>query len=138
MPTVGLATPLAQAGRPQRLELTARQKEIILSSAGELIRLTTFVQPPALSDATLGGAAQRIVSGVFVSLKRGKHLRSCCGMLGQPMSLVQALQDAAIRTAAEDARFPPVSPTELHYLNLEVWVLYNPEPVPARGEDRIG
>src|SRR5207244_8065756 len=88
-------------------------------------------------DPTLKGAAERFVSGVFVSLKRRGHLRSCTGMLGQPVPLKAALQDAAVRTAWEDMRFPPVSPTELPHLDLEVWLLYNPDPVQAKGEARL-
>jgi AmmeMemoRadiSam system protein B/AmmeMemoRadiSam system protein A len=76
------------------------------------------------------------VSGAFVSLKRGKHLRSCCGMLGQPVTLAAALQHATGRTVFEDTRFPPVSPTEIDHLDLEVWLLYSPTPVAARGEER--
>ncbi len=41
------------------------------------------------------------------------------------------------RTAREDVRFPPISPTELDHLDLEVWLLHNPQPVQARGEDRL-
>jgi AmmeMemoRadiSam system protein B len=58
-------------------------------------------------------------------------------MLGSPIRLGQALHDAAIRTAREDVRFPPISPTELPFLDVEVWLLYAPEPVAARGPDRI-
>jgi len=117
--------------------LTPTQKQLIVSAAGELIRATIFNESPRIADATLGGSADRIVSGIFVSLKRRKHLRSCCGLLGQPIPLIQALHSAATRTAVEDVRFPPVSPIELAHLDLEVWVLYNPEPVHARGEERI-
>ena len=84
-------------------------------------------------------AAVRVhtVAGTFVSLKRGGHLRSCCGLLGTPTPLAQALEQAAYRTAWEDVRFPPVSPAELDHLDLEVWLLYDPQPVPACGEERL-
>src|SRR5207237_10009991 len=80
---------------------------------------------------------EHIVSGSFVSLKRGKHLRSCCGgLLEPPVTLGKALQDAAYRTAVDDARFPPVSPTEFLHLQMEVWVLFNPLPMTVRGDER--
>ena len=46
--------------------------------------------------------------------------------------------EAAVRVMREDLRFPPVSPTELEHLELEVWLLHTPQTVQARGEDRLG
>src|SRR5205823_13763176 len=43
---------------------------------------------------------------------------------------------AAARTATEDGRLPAVSPAELGYLDLELWLLAAPHPIPARGEAR--
>jgi AmmeMemoRadiSam system protein B/AmmeMemoRadiSam system protein A len=137
MATAGItanATWLSSASRP---ELTPEQRELVLAAAGELTRAAVLGRSPTIPDPTLAGAADQVLSGAFVSLKRGKHLRSCCGMLGQPISLARAIQDAAYRTAREDMRFPAVSPTELPYLDLEVWLLYAPEPVELRGNDRI-
>jgi AmmeMemoRadiSam system protein B/AmmeMemoRadiSam system protein A len=76
------------------------------------------------------------VGGAYVSLKRGPHLRCCTGLLTQSVSLRAALEHAAFHTAREDVRFPPLSPTELPHLDLEVWLLHPPRPVQARGEDR--
>ncbi len=80
---------------------------------------------------------QRPVAGAFLSLKRGKHLRACCGLLGQPMALARALEHAAGQVAREDVRFPPISPSELAHLELEVWLLSNPQPVRVLGEERV-
>ena len=80
-----------------------------------------------------------MVSGTFVSLKRGKHLRGCCGGLQpQPVTLGSIIPDAVQRTVMEDPRFPPVSPTELPYLDVELWLLCNPRRVKVRGEERAG
>lgn len=137
MASVGVAPAAAQTPRPQRPDLTADQKRHIVRAAMELVRATAEGRASVLPDPTLAGAANRTVSGVFVSLKRRGHLRSCCGMLGQPLPLVRALHEAAVRTAWEDHRFPPVSTIELAYLDLEVWVLYNPEPVQVQGRARV-
>jgi AmmeMemoRadiSam system protein B/AmmeMemoRadiSam system protein A len=127
------------AGMPQtsRPQLTATQKDLIVAATAELVNATVLGRPPVLPDPRLSGASDAIVSGAFVSLKRHGTLRSCCGMLGQPLPLGLALQDATVRTAREDVRFPPVSPTELPYLDLEVWLLYAPQRVKAQGTDRI-
>jgi AmmeMemoRadiSam system protein B/AmmeMemoRadiSam system protein A len=123
---------------PQRPNFSDEQRQLILGAAGELIRASVLAQPATFADPTLGGAAGQKVAGAFVSLKRNGHLRSCCGGLqDQAMPLGRALQEAAVRTALEDVRFPPVSPCELEHLEMEVWVLYNPTPITHRGEERV-
>jgi AmmeMemoRadiSam system protein A len=56
--------------------------------------------------------------------------------MGQAVPLNQALEHAAYRAAKEDPRFPPISPTELEHLDMEVWLLWGLRPVEAKGEDR--
>jgi AmmeMemoRadiSam system protein B len=53
------------------------------------------------------------------------------------MLLSEALDRAADRAATDDPRFPPISPTELDQLDMHVWLLWGPQPVAARGEDRV-
>jgi AmmeMemoRadiSam system protein B/AmmeMemoRadiSam system protein A len=122
------------AAHPPQLDLTPAQRQQLHAEAARLLRETVTFGQPAAAEAT----ADFLVSGAFVSLKRGKHLRSCCGgLLDRPVPLHQAVADAVARTALEDIRFPPVSPVELPYLDMEVWVLYNPQRVQARGEERV-
>jgi AmmeMemoRadiSam system protein B/AmmeMemoRadiSam system protein A len=137
MATAEMTAP-PEARPVQRLQLTDAQKHLILRTVGELIAATITGRQPSFPDPTLDGLAGEPVAGAFVTLKRGKHLRSCTGGLhDRPIALGQALQDAAVRTALEDMRFPPVSPIELEHLDLEVWLLYNPQPVQVRGEERV-
>jgi AmmeMemoRadiSam system radical SAM enzyme/AmmeMemoRadiSam system protein B/AmmeMemoRadiSam system protein A len=112
--------------------LTAEQKRQITAATATLLRAAVAGAPAGPPDVP-----EHTVAGAFVSLKRGGHLRSCCGMLGAPTALAQALAQATFRTAWEDVRFPPISPAELEHLGLEVWLLYRPEAVPARGEERL-
>src|SRR5262249_2487717 len=83
------------------------------------------------------GAADFPVGGAYVTLKRQGHLRACCGSLGRPRRLIEALHHAAVTTALEDHRLPPISPTELAYVDLHVNLLRSLTPMPARGRDRI-
>ena len=94
-------------------------------------------RPVRLADATLCGAALQTIMGAFVSLKRRGRLRGCCGVFGVPTTLGDAISQAARRTATEDVRLPPVSPGELPYLHLEVWLLDGPKPVTSRGANRV-
>jgi AmmeMemoRadiSam system protein B/AmmeMemoRadiSam system protein A len=100
------------------------------------VRALATGERATFADPSLAGAADNMVSGVFVSLKRGSHLRACCGMLGQAVPLRTALVEAAVRSVHEDSRFPPVSPSEVEHLGLEVWLLHGPERVAASGADR--
>lgn len=132
--STGIARERTPTSRP---ELSDQQKSLVVSAAAELIRAAVLRRQPNFPDPTLAGASNVTLSGSFVSLKRAGHLRSCCGMLGDPIPLGAALQDAAQRTALEDIRFPPISPTELPHLDLEVWLLYQPERLTASGEERV-
>lgn len=118
------------------ISLTAHQEGLIHRAASEAVAAAVLRRPVRLADATLAGAAHQIVMGAFVSLKRRGRLRGCCGSFGSPTMLADAISQAARRTATEDPRLPPVSPTELPYLELEVWLLHNPTPVTSPAADR--
>ena len=49
---------------------------------------------------------------------------------------MSAIEFSAERTATEDVRLPPLSPSELEHLEVEVWLLQGLIPVQARGVDR--
>jgi AmmeMemoRadiSam system radical SAM enzyme/AmmeMemoRadiSam system protein B/AmmeMemoRadiSam system protein A len=119
-----------------RTELTIEQQQHLVAATRELVRGLAMGEQITLSPSALAGMGDHVVAGVFVSLKRGKHLRSCCGMMGKPIALLTALQEAATRTVFDDVRFPQVSPSELDHLDMEVWLLHSPEPVQATGLQR--
>lgn len=118
-------------------ELSDEVKQRLLRTTGELVRSLVAGQPFTFAKGALAGLEEMPLAGAFVSLKRGKHLRSCCGMLGEAIPLRTALSRAAMRTVSEDERFPPVSPSEVAFLNIELWLLHKPERVEARGEERV-
>jgi AmmeMemoRadiSam system radical SAM enzyme/AmmeMemoRadiSam system protein B/AmmeMemoRadiSam system protein A len=122
---------------PQQPELTEQQQQALLQAAGEYVKAASLGRQPALPDPDVAGLATHPVAGVFVSLKRNGKLRACCGSFGRTAPLRAALQEAAVRSATSDHRFPPVSPGELPFLDLEVWLLYAPEQVQERGADRV-
>ena len=120
-----------------RPTLTPEQETQIFRATGRRLAAVAQHQTPDSIAAALGEAATMPVYGAFVSLKRAGQLRSCCGFLGEHLPLAEAVDQAAMRTAKDDPRFPPVSPSELGHLDMEVWLLWAPEPVEAKGEDRI-
>ena len=87
--------------------------------------------------------------GVFVTLKKRRsskdpdwHLRGCIGHLQpgpkspqKPITLIEATRQAALNSALEDPRFPPVQADELDSLIVELSVLTLPEEIIV--EDRL-
>jgi uncharacterized protein len=65
-------------------------------------------------------------SGVFVTLNKEEMLRGCMGIPTPEKKLYQSLVDAAIASATEDPRFPPVRYEELGDITFEVTVLTPP------------
>jgi AmmeMemoRadiSam system radical SAM enzyme/AmmeMemoRadiSam system protein B/AmmeMemoRadiSam system protein A len=134
-------TPTPQAEAPtqaeRRPELTREQERQILRAAAEFVTAAIQGRAASLRDLSLAGSSEFPVAGAYVTLKRQAHLRACCGSLGRPRRLIEALHHAAFVTATEDHRLPPISPTELPYLDLHVNLLHRLEHVPARGRDRI-
>jgi AmmeMemoRadiSam system radical SAM enzyme/AmmeMemoRadiSam system protein B/AmmeMemoRadiSam system protein A len=118
-------------------EPTPEQKQAILSAAAEFVTAAIAGRPWTLADQSLSGTSELPVGGAYVTLKRQGHLRACCGSLGRPRRLIEALHHAAFTTALEDHRLPPISRTELPYLDLHVNLLHSLAPLPARGRDRI-
>jgi AmmeMemoRadiSam system radical SAM enzyme/AmmeMemoRadiSam system protein B/AmmeMemoRadiSam system protein A len=122
------------AGRPL---LSQEQERRVFQAAGQRVAATVEGRSAEPLRALLGEIADMPLYGSFVSLKRGGQLRACCGFLGLSVSLAEAVKCAAIRAAKDDPRFTPISPHELDSLDMEVWLLWGLEPVPARGRDRI-
>ncbi len=117
--------------------INAGQEQAILAAAAEFVSSALRGQPAQLTEPTLAGAADVPVIGAYVTLKRQGQLRACCGTLGQSRRLIEALFQAAVTTAREDHRLPPISLSELPYLDLSVNLLYGLERMQARGRDRI-
>jgi AmmeMemoRadiSam system protein B/AmmeMemoRadiSam system protein A len=126
------APPPAAPTRPNLRD--DQQRQLLTAVAGLLHDFATGA--PAAFPQALAEVGNVPLAGAFVSLKRGRHLRSCVGMLGQVVPLHQAVSRAAERSIWEDERFPPVSLSELAHLDLEIWLLHSPQRVPVRGEER--
>ncbi|MFZ5831927.1 MAG: AmmeMemoRadiSam system radical SAM enzyme [Planctomycetota bacterium] len=116
--------------------LSEADREAIVAAAARRVAATVRAEPCEPVEQVLGAAAETLLYGVFVTLKRGRKLRACCGFLGEPVELGEALRHAARRAATDDPRFPPISADELKELSIDVWLLWGLTPVTARGERR--
>lgn len=123
--------------RAPRPEFTPEQESVIFRAACRRVVAAVRREPTESTETALGEMAPLPVYGAFVTLKRDGRLRSCCGYIDLPTPLFKALDVAAVRAATDDPRFPPISPSELRHLDVDVWILWGPELVHARGEDRV-
>ncbi len=93
---------------------------LLLQTARETIgarlagRLPQF---PALPSAL------SVPCGAFVTLKVGGELRGCIGHITACQPLVDAVKDAALSSAFDDPRFPPLRPDEWPRVRIEISVL---------------
>ena len=127
--------------RPARGRCSSTEQEAtIFHAAGRRVTAAVRRQPAESTRRLLGEAADTPVYGAFVSLKRAGRLRSCCGHIESTVPLWKALDWAADRAATDDPRFPPITPAELNQLDMDVWILWGPEPVtrPGRGSRASG
>lgn len=113
------------------------QKAQVLSAASRFVADALLNRPASRDGLAPAGVVDAPVSGVYVTLKRRGHLRACCGSLGPPKPLAEALHDAAVHTARDDHRLPPISVTELPHLDLSVNLLFGLQAVRGRGRDRL-
>jgi AmmeMemoRadiSam system protein B/AmmeMemoRadiSam system protein A len=108
----------------------------LFDQAWNLVAEHLLRQPLRPVEAAFTSLAGLSISGLFVTLKRQGRLRACCGTLGERLTLASALEQAARRTASEDPRLPPVSPSELAFLTLDVTLLGRFETLPPLPTER--
>lgn len=118
-----------------RPNFTEEQKAAIFRAAGRKVACSVCRLANTITADDLAGAGEFPVYGAFVSLKRFGQLRACCGFLGENLFLADALDQAALRAAVEDFRFPVIQSRELHEMKMEVWILSGPERIVAKGPE---
>lgn len=65
------------------------------------------------------------------------ELRGCIGFIKPVLPLARVVIDAAISSATEDPRFPPMSIEELNTVVIEVSILSEPEFIKVKGYDVV-
>lgn len=76
--------------------------------------------------------------GIFVTLKKGKALRGCIGLIVGHKPLRESIGEMALAAAFDDPRFPPVTLKELGSLRVHVSLLTVPTSVESYQEIRPG
>lgn len=105
----------------ERGELNEQQQQILLRLARETIE--QYVRDRSVPEVPEGDPAFTRERAVFVTLHKHGQLRGCIGSLEATEPLAEAVRSSAVSAAAQDPRFPPVSPDEFDDLEIEVSVL---------------
>ena len=100
-----------------RFPLTAEQQQNLVTAVTVMLR-DAVAGRPVVCPPVLKEAGDQVVGGAFVTLKRGKHLRSCCGLLGQLVPLGKALEHA---TRPHRARMCVSRPSRQRNSLISIW-----------------
>ena len=117
--------------------LTGEERLILLQLARQAITEAVRGLPAAPLDAQNLPAALLQPGASFVTLTMGGELRGCIGALEAYQSLVEDVREHAIGAASQDYRFPPVDPSELDKLEIEISRLTSPEPLRYDTSDEL-
>ncbi|HUP79597.1 MAG TPA: AmmeMemoRadiSam system radical SAM enzyme, partial [Pirellula sp.] len=111
-----------------KLDELSEEQKLAIQRAAQRVVIATVCNRKLTNDwfNGLGDVGELHIMGMFTTLSRGSQLRGCCGFLGRPTKLRDAILSSAQRTAKEDMRMPAISAAELAYLNLDVSILASP------------
>ena len=101
--------------------LTESDQETLLQMARAA--LVDYVSSGKIPTIEEPGESLRQKCGAFVTLRRGKNLRGCIGVIEANAPLYQTVRQCAAWAGTSDPRFPPVMKGEVAGLNIEISVL---------------
>lgn len=111
--------------------LSEEEQQVLLELAEAAVEL--YVKEQMVFEPEVDRFAEfprlRESRGAFVTLKKQGQLRGCTGSLVGRAPLYLTVRDNAIKAAAEDPRFKPVTEEELAEITLSISVLDVPRPL---------
>ena len=115
--------------------LSDAQRHTLLTIARESIAATLERRSPLLPP--VDPALER-PAGAFVTLELGGMLRGCIGSIEAVAPLAKAVADNAVNAAFRDPRFPPLAPTELPHIHIEISVMSPLETIAGADDIEVG
>lgn len=108
-------------------QLTSEERAILLKLARQAME--SAVREVKLESLNLQSLPEplRQRGATFVTLTRKGELRGCIGALEPQTTLAEDVREHAIAAAQQDFRFPPVQPSELPEINIEISRLTIPQ-----------
>ncbi len=125
---------------PSGLEaLSGEDRRRLLEIAWDSIRSGLADRTPGRPDLAALPEPLARPAATFVTLHTRDDLRGCIGRLEASRPLAEDVAENAFAAAFQDPRFPPLQPSELEDLSLEISLLTPPDPmVFADEEDLLG
>lgn len=102
---------LSEAGKARLLQIARDTLE----------RIAQGQEPPTVEEVE--EAELLAMRGVFVTLRKGGHLRGCIGFAETNTPLFQTVMAATVASATRDPRFEPVTEEERADVRIEISVL---------------
>jgi AmmeMemoRadiSam system protein A len=123
------------ADLPPSSPTSAHDRQLLLRLAREAI--TAFV---AGRPAHIPGEAEilRRRGGAFVTLMKGRDLRGCIGHMEANEPLGTVVPRCAVAACSSDPRFPPLAPSELDSIDIEISLLGPTETISGPQEIVVG
>jgi AmmeMemoRadiSam system protein A len=106
----------------------------LLAMAREAIAAHVEGRAPAFDEA----AGLERPGGAFVTIHSQGELRGCIGHIEADRSLPRVVRECAVAACSADPRFPPVTPTELAGLDIELSLLGPMEPITSPDDFELG
>jgi len=107
--------------------LSADERSLLLKLARQALEAGVRGELPPPLDLQSLPVAVRQPGAAFVTLTWRGELRGCVGALEPYQPLAEDVREHAIAAALQDYRFPPVQPTELADIKIEVSRLTVPQ-----------
>jgi AmmeMemoRadiSam system protein A len=109
-------------------EFSKEERTVLLCLAHDSIASALEQREISLESPTPHLAEPR---GVFTSLYLRGELRGCVGYVLPTCTVYQAVAETARAAAFDDNRFPPVTKEESPHLQIELSILFQPQPIRA-------
>src|SRR4030042_6702779 len=109
--------------------LSAAERKFLLSLARKTIENHLNHEPLPQIENQLLSPALNEEGASFVTLTYKGYLRGCVGALEPYQNLAEDVREHALAAAFQDYRFPPVEPSEIPDIKIEISYLTRPECV---------
>jgi len=118
-------------------KLSGEERLILLQVARQAIAEAVRGSPAAPLDLQSLPSTLSQPGASFVTLTIDGELRGCIGALEAYQPLVVDVREHAIGAALQDYRFPPIDPSELDELEIEISRLTSPQPLRYNTPDEL-
>lgn len=115
--------------------LNEPDQQRLLALARRALEARVRRQPPPRPER---GGALDWTRGAFVTIHEHGDLRGCLGRIETEIPLGETIAHLAASVADSDPRFEPVSPRELHDIDVEISVLSPEQEIQSIDEIEIG